>query len=414
MLESYYKILGLKPGAEEKEVKKAYRALALKYHPDVSRDPNASEKFHRICEAYEVILKDIERQTQVLADGSANEGSEFDHSYEEIIREARAKAYERAKMRYEKIKAEKDFFENNDLVILLKYIGHYMAIPLALALVVVPVVFAFIKDFAIIFGAMFFWIIGFILLSHIYSKRATWFRPGRISTRWSDVKEFFRVREDIKSNAKCFYTGKEQANSLPFRFQMLKVRNITYRNYGAFYHQVGYDRKYKEVLIPRSARAYRIHFILSFLKPAIFLISVFLIPAPSLTWRVLLSFLITVLISNIVLMISGVRSKTAYLFTPLVIIKLGIWSGVLINQTLYYPKLILITPDYFFAVVFFMLLFLDMVLDLFLRILPFYPRLHIPLFNQPGAVVSLYSRGYQNYLDVPVWSTLYPLIRWFF
>ncbi len=414
MLESYYKILGVKPGAEEKEVKKAYRALALKYHPDVSRDPNANEKFHLICEAYEVILNDIQRQTRVVADGSEDSDSEYDLSYEEIIREARARAYERAKMRYDKIKAEKEFFENNDLVILLKYLGHYLALPLALALIIVPLVYAFLKDFAIIFGAMFFWIIGIILLSHIYSKRATWFRPGNISTRWADVKDFFRVKEDIKSNAKCFYTGKERANSLPFRFQMLKVRNITYRNYGAFHHQVGYDRKYKEVLIPRSARAYRIHFILSFLKPSLFLSALVLLPAPSLTWRVLIAFLITVVISNAVLLISGVRSKTSYLFTPLVVIKLGIWFVVLINQTLYYPRLILITPEYFFSVVFFMLLFLDMVLDLLLRLLPFYARLHIPILVQPGAVINLYSRGYQNYLDVPVWSTLYPLVRWFF
>lgn len=41
----YYKVLGLQKGATEKEIKKAFRTLALKYHPDKSKDPRAVEKF---------------------------------------------------------------------------------------------------------------------------------------------------------------------------------------------------------------------------------------------------------------------------------------------------------------------------------------------------------------------------------
>ncbi len=57
----YYEILGLNRGADAAEVKRAYRKLASKYHPDVSRERNAEEKFKEVQEAYEV-LKDGEKR----------------------------------------------------------------------------------------------------------------------------------------------------------------------------------------------------------------------------------------------------------------------------------------------------------------------------------------------------------------
>jgi len=57
----YYQILGLSRTAEAAEVKRAYRKLARKYHPDVSKERNAEEKFKELQEAYEV-LKDPEKR----------------------------------------------------------------------------------------------------------------------------------------------------------------------------------------------------------------------------------------------------------------------------------------------------------------------------------------------------------------
>lgn len=51
----YYATLGVEPGAGEAEIKSAYRRLARKYHPDVSKEPGAEEKFKAVNEAYEVL-----------------------------------------------------------------------------------------------------------------------------------------------------------------------------------------------------------------------------------------------------------------------------------------------------------------------------------------------------------------------
>jgi molecular chaperone DnaJ len=51
----YYKILGVPRNASDEEIKKAFRKLAFKYHPDHNHEPDAEEKFKEINEAYEVL-----------------------------------------------------------------------------------------------------------------------------------------------------------------------------------------------------------------------------------------------------------------------------------------------------------------------------------------------------------------------
>jgi curved DNA-binding protein len=58
----YYKILGVNKSASQEEIKKAYRKLAVKYHPDKNKgDKAAEEKFKEIGEAHEV-LRDPEKR----------------------------------------------------------------------------------------------------------------------------------------------------------------------------------------------------------------------------------------------------------------------------------------------------------------------------------------------------------------
>lgn len=62
MGKDYYKILGIQKGANEDEIKKAYRKMALKYHPDKNKSPGAEDKFKEVAEAYDVLSDPKKRE----------------------------------------------------------------------------------------------------------------------------------------------------------------------------------------------------------------------------------------------------------------------------------------------------------------------------------------------------------------
>ena len=73
----YYEILGITRNATEKEIKSAYRKLAKKYHPDVNKAKDASEKFKDVNEAYEVLSDPQKRQRYDSLGSNWNAGADF-------------------------------------------------------------------------------------------------------------------------------------------------------------------------------------------------------------------------------------------------------------------------------------------------------------------------------------------------
>lgn len=72
----YYSILGIDRNASEQEIKDAFRSLSKKYHPDISKEPDAEAKFKEINEAYQV-LSDPEKKQQYDMFGTADENDPF-------------------------------------------------------------------------------------------------------------------------------------------------------------------------------------------------------------------------------------------------------------------------------------------------------------------------------------------------
>ncbi len=97
MSKDYYKILGIDKGATKEEIKKAYRTLAKKYHPDLNKESDATEKFKEINEAASVLGDDKKREqydrfgttTQGFSPGESGFGfsdfSEFGFDFNDIF-----------------------------------------------------------------------------------------------------------------------------------------------------------------------------------------------------------------------------------------------------------------------------------------------------------------------------------------
>lgn len=78
----YYEVLGLSKGASEDDIKKAYRKLAKKYHPDINKAPDAEAKFKELNEAYEV-LSDPQKKASYDQFGFAGmDGANFSQGFD--------------------------------------------------------------------------------------------------------------------------------------------------------------------------------------------------------------------------------------------------------------------------------------------------------------------------------------------
>ncbi len=116
----YYKVLGLARTATADDVKKAYRRLARKFHPDVSKETNAEQKFKEVQEAYEV-LKDPEKRAAYDQLGSEwKSGQQFrpppdwgsGFEFRGGPRQARGGARQGAHMEFEEAEGFSDFFSS--------------------------------------------------------------------------------------------------------------------------------------------------------------------------------------------------------------------------------------------------------------------------------------------------------------
>jgi len=89
----YYKILGIEKKATEREIKKAFRKLAVKYHPDKNKAPDAEKIFREIAEAYEVLSDENKRKiydihgADGLKDQAGFDGSAFKFNFNDFFKD---------------------------------------------------------------------------------------------------------------------------------------------------------------------------------------------------------------------------------------------------------------------------------------------------------------------------------------
>ncbi|MEK6932659.1 MAG: molecular chaperone DnaJ [Nanoarchaeota archaeon] len=83
MKKDYYEILGIKKNSNKEEIKKAYKTLAKKYHPDLNKESSSTEKFKEISEAY-AVLSDDNKKSQY--DQFGHDAFKHGYSQEDIFR----------------------------------------------------------------------------------------------------------------------------------------------------------------------------------------------------------------------------------------------------------------------------------------------------------------------------------------
>ena len=76
-MQSLYNELGIQPNASLAEIKKAYRSMAKKYHPDLNKDPTAETKFKKVNEAYNILTNDDAKRDYVNMSRGQRRGGGF-------------------------------------------------------------------------------------------------------------------------------------------------------------------------------------------------------------------------------------------------------------------------------------------------------------------------------------------------
>jgi curved DNA-binding protein CbpA len=410
MLEEYFKILGLEKNASQEDIKKAYRFLAKKYHPDVSSEPDADKKFIQIAEAYEILTNQKVLETlRIIAENE----EERRRSYEYFKQRAREVAKQAAEMKYERLKKEHEAFQQSgmyDLFLLINYIGHFLLILVTIFLLGFPVYIAVKTGF---YGLFFFLIAGIILSIHILSRRKIYFKLGSFFYSFKDIKSAF-IEEFGKGTEKCSYCLNHKADSYPYKIDLLKIHNIQLNLKGMLWHEARYNRTYKKLSLPRSKKAFRIHTSTTLIKAFSILFALIFLPFSSLLWRFVGGLAAGGLLTALVLALSNTRSKVSYLYTGSFFIRLGLWLLVLIMLCRWNNFPDILPTDYLVVGAVSLLFFQDVLIDIVGKILFKKSNLEKPIIKQPLEIQKLFNQGYQDYLEIPVWSTIYPLIKWIF
>jgi hypothetical protein len=324
---------------------------------------------------------------------------------------------QRARAQRERKKQQDEYFQRpewHDPILFLKYAGNGFILFLAIAAVLGPLMLAVFGDPESLAGTAIFMIMGIFTLVYIYQKRKTWFRLGKFNTSWKKLWDHFRLVPGKPSKDRCCYSRSSMADGKAYRIELIKTVDIIVQSYGVLNHRARYKNKVKRVVLPRSSRAVFYHRMVSVLKITTVLVFLIAFPLTSVLWRFIAGLFMGGLLSSILLKLAGIRSKVSYLFTPGFIMKITLWLVSLALISRLGPGFDLQISSYVYLVMAGLLFFLDMIFDLVFGFLPFYRRLFRPVLKQGTILESLYREGYQNYQELPVYSIIYPLIRWFF
>lgn len=397
-VKDYHLVLGLEPGASAVDIKRAYRSMAKKYHPDINKSPDAHEHFIRITEAYEILMNRDLYEYYASRDRTA--GQEFMRAqYERAREEAREAARRYARMKFEKFKEEQEAFKKSgwhDLILTLRYVIRILVFPLAGICIALPLISDEVSEHPT--GYVIFWLIAAGLILFVINNWKNYLRIDSYYYHLSDLGKFLKDTSK-KTGHECYYCRGHRAMVFPYKIFIFRIRSMQVQTFGALYgRKTGSSRDMKTVYIPRSRKAFVVHSITSVVKIAVLLLClIFITRHPFTRLSLPIGLVLGGLCSGMILLVTGTKPKASYLFSYGMLIKLVVWIMLI----------------WFLGAYAFIFLFFDPMLEALLRFIS-KDRLFIPLTGQYPALSHLFHKQYQLYMELPVFSVISPLFKWLF
>jgi hypothetical protein len=417
-MKNYYTILQIPEDSNRDDIRKAYRRLAKQYHPDVNKSPDAHEKFCEITEAYEFLMNHWPLHVDEYANRTGyeqkyNEYRQTD-DYERFRREARERAHQQAKMRYEKFRKQHEAFQESgidDIVLILKILIRIGSVFLFFFLFLWPVISALQNNWKFLLIAIFTWPLAGLLAWNFYNIRKDYFLPGKFYYSPSRIRHLYTDLHP--SNQQCFYCPSKIADSKPYKLDLLKLKEVKFGSGGYRQHTVNFVNQSISIMIPRCQKAFIVHSINILIKLLSLLCCLFFLDISSIVWRFIIGLMLGGIISKLYLMISRTKSNISYLISFGLVIRVIIWLFCIIIISRFYSKPFdIYTNDYIRFAVTAIIIFDSFLMQLINLLLGKYSSKPISL--QFPETTKKFNEGYAVYNDIPVISVVYPLFKWIF
>jgi hypothetical protein len=417
-MKDYYAILEISTTSTKSDIRKAYRKLAKKYHPDINKSENAHEKFIEISEAYEILInqKQVkEEYANVSAEEQSNTDDHANEEFEQFRQEAREKARQRAKMRYDEFKKQDEAYKISGLYdagLLINYAFRLIVTLIPLLIIYLTIHWILIKKAAYYSPILVLaWIINIFLIHYLIKNRGKYLKIGGFYYTFSDIKRYFT--ETKETSQKCYYCSFKPADSKPYKLNLLKLKDIKVKSEGFRQHNANYVNENALILVPRSRKALFIHSVNTGIKIVSILSCLVFLDISSLVWRIIVGMAIGGIISSLILLFSSTKSNVSYLLSYGTIFRIWVWIFIItmISHFSIEPFNIT-TSDYIYLAITAIVLF-----DCFLmQLVNFTFRKYSskPLTKQYAGASQKFNEGYKVYNDVTVISVVYPLFKWIF
>lgn len=417
-MKNYFEVLQIPENSAREDIQAAYRKLAKQYHPDVNKSPGAHEKFCEISEAYEFLMNHWPKYIaeSVKENGTKQAYEDYVHTrdYEKFRQQAREKAYWQAKMRYEKFKKQHEAFQEsglNDIALLLNITARLTGIIFMIFLFVFPVLFAILIHWKLVFLLILMWPIAGFIGWYIYDNKKTYLMPGKFYYTPNRIIHMFM---DLKpSTLPCYYCKSKIANSRPYKIDLFRLKDIKFQSGGYRQHNVNYINDTISLFVPRSQKAFIIHFINMIIKVLAIVVSLIFLPISSIIWRIILGMITGGFMNTFLLLVTRTKSNVSYLFSYGAIFRILLWLFLILLITQFDSKpLNITTNDSVYFVIVAIVVFDSFLMQLLGFVLGRYASK--PIIKQHPEVTSKFDEGFLVYNDVPLISFLYPVYKWIF